>query len=405
MFILVTSPRIFSHSFFNSKDILFLSLLIIAVFYCLKLLQKINLKYIFLACMFCAFASNIRILGIYLPILTAIFYFFQEKNNKQISFFKFTIIFFSLYFVILYLIWPFLWLNPIDNFFLILRESALYPNHWNFKTLYLGNYLNPENIPWHYFFVWFTFTTPILYLLFILFGLFLFLKNYLKFFLKINLNNIISLWSEASQKTHLFIFCNFFIPIFFVITLNSTLYNGWRHLFFLYPFLIYLSIYGIHRVSKFIDLKIYKLIIFMLIGQTISNIYFIYKSHPVQNIYFNFIVKDFITENMPIDYWGLANKKTIDFLLSKKKNFSISNSSFTPLHYLKFSKRPNLPYSEAIIFNGTSKENKFLSDFIFSNYYFNQNPKNIEKFKIPINYKSYYKLKIDGLIVNEVFAK
>ena len=143
----------------------------------------------------------------------------------------------------------------------------------------------------------------------------------------------------------------------------------------------------------------------MLIGQTISNIYFIYKSHPVQNIYFNFIVKDFITENMPIDYWGLANKKTIDFLLSKKKNFSISNSSFTPLHYLKFSKRPNLPYSEAIIFNGTSKENKFLSDFIFSNYYFNQNPKNIEKFKIPINYKSYYKLKIDGLIVNEVFAK
>ena len=29
----------------------------------------------------------------------------------------------------------------------------------------------------------------------------------------------------------------------------------------------------------------------------------------------------------------------------------------------------------------------------------------MEKFKIPENYKSYYKLIIDGIIVNEVFAK
>ena len=54
------------------------------------------------------------------------------------------------------------------------RLIANYPNHWNFRTLYLGNYLNPENLPWHYFFIWFSSTTPILFLITIICGLIIF---------------------------------------------------------------------------------------------------------------------------------------------------------------------------------------------------------------------------------------
>lgn len=405
VFILTTSPRLFSHSFFNSKDILFLSFLIIAVYYCIKLLQKTNVKYFILASIFCAFASNIRIIGIYLPVLTLFFFYFKEENKKKINTLKFFIIFFVYYFGFLYLTWPYLWLNPINNFLLILKESASYPIHWDFKTLYLGNYLNPQNIPWHYFFVWFASTTPISFLLIIIMGVFLFLKEYLKFFFEINFDSNVSIWSNENQKINLFIFLNFFIPIFFVICLNSTLYNGWRHLFFLYPFLIYLSLYGLKKISYYISYNFFRFIILLLIVQISSNILFIQKSHPVQNIYFNFFAKNILADKMPIDYWGLGNKKTIDFLLLKKNEFSISNSSFTPLHYLKYSKRNDFPYSKAITFNGTSLKNKSLSDFIFTNYYYNQNPMNIEKFNIPKNYKSYYKLIIDDLIVNEVFIK
>ena len=45
--ILVTTPRIFSHSFYNSKDILFLSFLIIASFYSLKLIKKFEFKHFY----------------------------------------------------------------------------------------------------------------------------------------------------------------------------------------------------------------------------------------------------------------------------------------------------------------------------------------------------------------------
>ena len=180
--ILISTPRIFSNSFYNGKDILFLSLIIIATFYSLNLLKNFNKKNLFLACLFCAFASNIRIMGIYLPVLTYIFYVFLpdvKKFKKNINFFLY---FFLGYFLILYITWPFLWLNPLENFFLILKESASYPIHWDFEILYLGNYLNPENLPWHYFFVWFLSTTPIIFVFIILFGILIFLKKYFNFF-------------------------------------------------------------------------------------------------------------------------------------------------------------------------------------------------------------------------------
>jgi hypothetical protein len=377
--------------------------MIIASYFSLELVKKYSLKNLILSCIFCAFASNIRIIGVYLPILTFIFYFFLESRFKIKTNFNFFLIYFSYFFIILYLIWPFLWENPLENFLLILKESASYPNHWKFKTLYLGSYINPENLPWHYFFVWFSSTTPIVFLIIICSGLFFFLKKYLFFLLNIKFNNNFTLWADKSQMINLFIFLCFFIPIFFVVTLNSTLYNGWRHLFFVYPFLIYISLYGlIYFFNKKKYLK--KVFYFIITAQILSNFFFIYKSHPVQNIFFNLISKSFIEGNLPIDYWGSGNKKTINHLISNKKKFSISTSSFTPLINLKYSDGKIL-YSKNIIFFGTQKNKKNNSDYIFTNYYYNRDPQNEEKYKIPKNYKSNYKLIISGITVNEVFSK
>ena len=403
VFILISTPRIFSNSFYNSRDIVFLSLMIIASYYCLELLKKNNFKNLVLSALFCALASNVRIIGIYLPILTFIFYFFSENKYKLNSNFIFFIKFFFIYFIVLYVIWPFLWLNPIENFFYVLKESANYPNHWNFRTLYLGNYLNPENLPWHYFFVWFSSTTPVLFLIIIIFGLINFIKKYLDFFLKLSFTNNIKLWKNFAQRNELFIFMCFFIPLFFVVCLNSTLYNGWRHLYFLYPFLIYFSLNGFEFILKIIPKKFKNFIFLLLFLQIANNIIFIYKSHPIQNVYFNIISKPFVKDNLPVDYFGLGNKKTIDFLLSKNEKFSISNSSFTPLYILIYSDNDNFLYNEHIEFNGTQISQKNKSDFIFTNYYYDRNPKLVEKYQIPANRKSYFKLIIDGIVVNEVF--
>ena len=195
----------------------------------------------------------------------------------------------------------------------------------------------------------------------------------------------------------------FFIPLFFVICLNSTLYNGWRHLYFLYPFIIYFALYGLEFILKKVPKNYKSIVFFLLFLQIINNIIFIYKSHPIQSVYFNIISKQFIKGNLPVDYFGLGNKKTIDFLITENKKFSISNSSFTPLYILIYADNDNFSYDENIQFNGTQISQKNKSDFIFTNYYYDRNPKLVEKYQIPANRKSYFKLIIDGIVVNEVF--
>jgi len=404
---LITTPRIFSHSFYNSKDIIFLSLMIIAMYYSLNILKKFNYKNLFFSCLFCALASNIRIIGVYLPLLTFFFYYFKNKENYEIKSFHFFILYFSIYFTSLYLIWPFLWSNPIQNFFLVFSESMNYPAWWKFKTLYLGKFINPENLPWHYFFIWFSSTTPFIFLVIIIFSIINFMKNYFSYFVKIEFKNSMSLWNKNIEMVNLYVFLIFFIPIFFIICLNSTLYNGWRHLFFIYPSLIFLSVQTFNLIKKNYGLNFFKVFISIIVLQFIYNGLFIFKSHPFQGIYFNLLAKNFVVGNLPIDYWGTGNKKTIDFLLQKNEgNFlNISTASYSDLKNIYFSSNKQTKYSKKISFNGTSKESRINADYIFTNYYYDRNPNFSEKYKIPSNFFSYYKLIIDGIVVNELFKR
>ena len=77
--ILVSTPRIFSHSFYNSKDIIFLSLFIISIYYLLELINKFSYKKLFLSCLFCALASNIRIIGIFCFFNYNFLLFFRQQ--------------------------------------------------------------------------------------------------------------------------------------------------------------------------------------------------------------------------------------------------------------------------------------------------------------------------------------
>jgi hypothetical protein len=404
---LITTPRFFSHSFYNSKDIIFLSMMIIAAYYSLNILKKFSFKNLFLSCLFCALATNIRVIGLYLTLLTFFFYYYKKKENFDIKTYQFFLLYFISYFFFLYLIWPFLWNNPIQNFFLVFSESMNYPAWWDFKTLYLGKFINPENLPWHYLFIWFAITTPIIFLLIIVFSIFTFIKNYFNYFIKIDFKNKVFLWDSKIQMINLYVFLIFFIPVFFVVCLNSTLYNGWRHLFFIYPFLIFLSVQTFSFIKKKFGTNYLKLSISIIILQFIFNFLFIFKSHPVQNIYFNHLAKNHIFGNLPIDYWGLGNNKTINFLLKNNKNIflNISSASYSDLNNIHLSRDKHTLLLNKLSFNGTAKKTKLNADYIFTNYYYDRNPKNTKKYEIPENFYSYYKLIIDGTVINELFKK
>ena len=81
--ILYTTPRIFAESFYNSKDLAFLSFFIFLIFFSIKFIKKQNYYNAFLLSIFAAIATNIRLVGIYVSILVVLFFIvdFLMKNK------------------------------------------------------------------------------------------------------------------------------------------------------------------------------------------------------------------------------------------------------------------------------------------------------------------------------------
>ena len=58
------------------------------------------------------------------------------------------------------------------------------------------------------------------------------------------------IWRSEKEKIFLFLFFLIFIPIFLIFLLDSVVYSGWRHLFFLYPPLILMLVYFIDTFNS-----------------------------------------------------------------------------------------------------------------------------------------------------------
>ena len=142
------------------------------------------------------------------------------------------------------------------------------------------------------------------------------------------------------------------------------------------------------------------IIIFLSIFINISNII---KLHPFQNIYFNILFEKKANTLFEIDYWGLGNAHSIIKILdtvNESENVIIGTASFTPLNYSKYI--INHKRIKNVTLPGTDKIN---SDYIFTNYVYEGNPKYKKKYFIPKNYEKFYTLKKGNIIINEIYKK
>ncbi len=402
-FFFLSSPRIFAESFYNCKDIVFMSFCVFSLYFALKNFEDLNYKNLFLFSLFTALATNVRVMGLILFFLFFVFLLLnclEEKNFFKKSVFK--IIFLLISFpILIYIFWPFLWTSPIDNFIFTIKSFANFD--WSGQgILYLGKYYKASNLPWHYIPVWIVATTPIILTLFFLIGFYIIGIKFLNKFLNLSEKN--KLWVSSVEKKDFFIFLFFITPIFSVIFLNSTLYGGWRHLYFIYPSFIYIASIGTiflfqkKRISK-IKNVIFILIIFLIF----NNFYNLIKFHPYQNVYFNYLFEKNANKLFEVDYWGLGNAEALRFLSEKKynkKKINIKVSSYTPLEYSKLI----LKNTQKNVFSSMITTNKD-QEFIFSNYIYEKNPNYEKKYLIPSSYSKIYTLKRGNIIINEIFEK
>ena len=198
---------------------------------------------------------------------------------------------------------------------------------------YFGDYISAENLPWHYPIVWIFITTPLLYLFLFISGSSLIIIRAIKGFLNLNKkNNTQNLWKDKKERLDIIMFLIFYFTIFLVIKMNSTLYGGWRHLYFIYPCLIFVSIIALEFISKKIN---YKYVIILIIPFLIHSAYWMIKNHPFQFVYFNSLAGNNINNNFELDYWGTSNKHLLNYLLKydKKEEIKIYIFSDSPYYF------------------------------------------------------------------------
>ena len=398
----VGSPRIFGDSFFNNKDVIFLSLVTIALFYSLKLLSNFNGKNIILFSIFSAIATGSRVIGIFLPtsILAIIIFDMLDRKINLFSIYKVFLLIGS-YFIFTIFFWPYLWEDPFTN---LIKAFSIFSNYIiDIKFIFNGEFVSSKSLPYTYLPVWIFISTPTITLLLFLTGYILYAKTFFLRLIEIDKNKNNSLWVDDFEKKDFLIFLNLTIITIYLILFGAVLYNGWRQVYFINVFLIYFTSYGIFSLVKFKLFKKIKRWFFFLIGFLLVMIFYeIIKIHPYQSLYFNNTLHKDIQNKFEIDYWGLSGKRFIEEIknLDDKKKLNIGVASWVPLER-----------SLALFDESTKKrfnivgQNFEKADYIFSNNITEVDTSLNNKYKIPNNFKRLSEFKLQKSIIYTIFKR
>ena len=403
----VFSPRIYGNSFYNPKDIIFLSILCMAMYFCFKLFDRSNYKNFFIFSIFCALACSQRMWGLFLPISFIGFYFLSVLSKKKEFEKIYGVVFFSFSFLLFFVIfWPYLWSNPVVN----LIEAFKYFSHHGtlnkIQILFNGDYVKANSVPYSYIPIWILITTPTLYILLFTLGYLSILKRFFLKFINIKENKIYhDLWRGSNEKKDLFVIFNFTFILFYLIFFNISIFTGWRHLYFMNIFIIYIASYAFYIINIKLKSKVQKKIFYSFIF--VYMFFLAYKMfiyHPYQNIYFNSVfnkTNKSIHEKFEIDYWGLSGKRFLEKIISLEKNktsIQVASASFIPLER---SKKLLLAKDREKIKVVGQEYHK--ADYIFLNFTSEVNKKFNDKYKIPPYFLKINSLVIDNIVVYEVY--
>ena len=295
-------PYLLGHSFFNIKDIPFLTVWIICTYLIIKIIQiifnqkKNFIKELILLSIFTAYLLSIRIAGvlIFIQYLVFIFVLMSVNNNNVFKFIKIylkeIILFIFITFFLFIALHPIYWGNP---FLIIDSIKAMSQHLQTVCTVTLGECMPAQNLPPTYLPIWFFFKLPLI----IIFGLisFFFVEEKIK---KQKLDHIIFIALVFSVL----------IILAILILMNVNLYDEIRQVMFLLPLIFIISLSSLYYWSK---KTFYLFIPIFILFFTLQN----FKIYPYNYVWINNFSHITKVDNVfELDYWGASTKNISEFL-------------------------------------------------------------------------------------------
>ena len=335
MLMFLLHPRIYAHSFFNSKDVPFLSMFMISLYFTHWAFWKGGIwRFLILGCVV-GVLINLRIMGIAIFVIVVAMQLLDliqvSGSSKRMQVLGLMGIFGLSSVVTLYTVSPYLWRSPLTNsieWFNLFSEHPEPVHHLFRGELILSIYFTPlEYVP-----VWFSITTPPVLLVLGTVGMLVVLAR--------GAFNPKDVFRNTQLRFELVLIACFLLPVATVALLSSSLYNDWRQLYFIHAPFCLLATFGTHWIISNNHLPSsthFKILLHGAVGVGIAtSVTAMASIHPHQQAYFNFLVDrttpGVVRAHYDMDYWLVASLEGFDHLLEKYPNSTIhARSSFGSL--------------------------------------------------------------------------
>lgn len=290
--LLLLSPQFFAHGHFNNKDIALLALAACVLWQALTLMKQPSYVSGLLFSFFGALAANTKVVGIAIWGLCALFVLGAQLLKRRMSGRVWGIAAVTLlsFFGFYALITPALWADPAA-FLEYLVVNALGFQRWQNLILFRGAVFNlrTDSLPVYYLPYMVLATTPLWVLALIVMG------------------NALTVLSKPRLELWLVILL-WLLPLGFAVVTRTTVYNGWRHFYFIYGPMIVLAAWGVSRIPKrkWIALALTVCVLFGAAELAVN--------HPNQQTYYQPLVRMRGEDYNELDYWNVSARDALETL-------------------------------------------------------------------------------------------
>lgn len=339
----ILSPRILADSFYNIKDSLTLSLYLIASWRGVRFIEKPNIKNILLLSFFGALCTNARIVGAIILVCCFIAAFVKSAVDhtwkRQLGILTVTGAL-SLGFYIL--LSPVTWHDPVGEMINTVKTFSSYGGYEG-TVPFLGQTYRPDGLPWFYLPLWICITTPLTILALAFAGIISRLYHMKNIFSENSVRADDSVRHSISTQgaARLFLFLTAAVPLLYALLLKPSMYNGWRHFYFIYPFIALSAVAGLrflsrklknlslpimyrparsgaesHTDEKSKSLKVHghQLLLAAVFACLCVTGIWILSNHPYEYAYFNRLAREHVEDNFEKDYWAVSQRDQLIYL-------------------------------------------------------------------------------------------
>ncbi|MBN8583186.1 MAG: hypothetical protein J0L96_21155, partial [Anaerolineae bacterium] len=292
-------PLLWGHAFINPKDIPFLTFFLGAVLFGFELIDewknnsRLPISKLLLASFFLGVATSIRILGPLAAILVLLYALVQGIKVTDLLKRSIIWLYAVLSLVIMFLSWPYLWLNLTEKFIEVFVFMSDNPTQLN--VLFAGNDYQAGEIPLRYFPILLSYTlTEPTYLL-IATGIFL------------------GFWKADNKKrlTLAILLTWFGILAAYILIKRPAMYDGYRHFLFILPPLFIFAGFAFDVLFHWLKQSWQKII--LTIALLAFGILPIIQLHPYQYAYYNNFAggMDGVFRNYETEYWLTCYREAV----------------------------------------------------------------------------------------------